>query len=115
LIQHVNIRAKDKVFTTRMIIWIYILNITDIIFTQLLLTTGLGYEANPLMRQLTEHPIAAILFKLSYAGIMCLILYRVSKKMSGKELWKSAALISLVLFLYIFINCMHIYHCFTMF
>ena len=43
----------------------------DILTTQIALTTGLGYEANPIMRAVVEDPLLSILIK----GVgLCLII-----------------------------------------
>jgi hypothetical protein len=101
--------------TKEKFIWIYILNVTDILFTQLLLTTGQGYEANPVMRGIVKIPMLSIGIKVGFIGIMLLIILKYIKTVPDKQL-KIINLISyIVLGLYIFLNISHIINCTILF
>jgi hypothetical protein len=101
--------TKDK------FIWIYILNVTDILFTQLLLTTGQGYEVNILMRGLVKIPLFAIAVKVIFIGVLLIIALKYLKGATNKELKTIKVVTYLVLGLYIFLNVSHIINCAILF
>ncbi|MGG7160255.1 DUF5658 family protein [Clostridium baratii] len=87
---------------------LYFLNVTDIIFTLLLLKTGMFKEANSVMVNIVENPVLSLMIKVVIIG---LLLYYLTKRMlmaTNKQLYISNYIISVVLGVYTIINLMHI-------
>lgn len=63
----------------------------DILTTQIALTTGLGYEANPLMRAVVENPLLSILVKGIGLCVVIILINRIKIK------WVSHIALSLVI------------------
>jgi len=55
----------------------------DICTTQICLLTGIGYEANPIMRAVVENPLLMILVKGIALGLVIYIVNQYSKKWIG--------------------------------
>lgn len=55
----------------------------DILTTQICLSTGIGYEANPIMRAVVENPVLMILVKGIALGLVMYIVNGFSKKWFG--------------------------------
>ena len=87
---------------------IYILNVTDIIFTLVLLRTGMFFEGNIFMRPFVASEYASIMLKI---GLPIILLYYVFKRMAKatqKQLISSNLFINFCLVLYTFINVSHV-------
>ncbi|WP_347452271.1 DUF5658 family protein [Clostridium baratii] len=87
---------------------LYFFNVTDIIFTLLLLKTGIFKEANGVMVNIVENPVLSIIIKVIIIG---LLLYYLIKRMlmaTNKQLYVSNYIISVALGIYTIINLMHI-------
>lgn len=83
-------------------------NVTDIIFTLLLLKTGMFEEANSVMVNIVESPTWSFIIKVIIIG---LLLYYLVKRMlmaTNKQLYISNYIISVALGVYTIINLMHI-------
>lgn len=86
----------------------YFLNVTDIIFTLLLLKTGMFKEANGVMVNIVENPVLSLMIKVVIIGF---ILYYLTKRMlmaTNKQLYISNYIINGALGIYSIINLMHI-------
>lgn len=93
---------------------IYILNCTDILFTYTFLKTGEFYEVNVLMQPIVSSPYLSILVKILLPGILILALL---PRIQEENNWSTRLChlcMSVVLLIYIFINCTHIYYLFTL-
>jgi len=55
----------------------------DIFTTQICLSTGIGYKANPIMRAVVENPVLMILVKGIALGLVIYIVNQYSKKWIG--------------------------------
>lgn len=75
---YINIRKKFL---------LYILNVADILFTLLLLKTGLFEEANGVMAGIAIDPIKSILIKVVIVGILLYIVYKRMNKATLKQLF----------------------------
>ncbi|WP_423230048.1 DUF5658 family protein [Clostridium baratii] len=87
---------------------LYFLNVTDIIFTLILLKTGMFKEANSVMVNIVENQALSIMIKVVIIG---LLLYYLVKRMlmaTNKQLYISNYIINVALGIYIIINLMHI-------
>lgn len=87
---------------------LYFFNVTDIIFTLLLLQTGMFKEGNSVMVNIVENPVLSLMIKVVIIG---LILYYLTKRMltaTNKQLYISNYIINGALGIYSIINLMHI-------
>nr|WP_278321225.1 DUF5658 family protein [Clostridium baratii] len=87
---------------------LYFLNVTDIIFTLLLLQTGMFKERNSVMVNIVENPALSLIIKVIIIG---LLLYYLIKRMlmaTNKQLYISNYIINVALGIYTIINLMHI-------
>ncbi|OOM76614.1 hypothetical protein CLOBL_34180 [Clostridium sp. BL-8] len=87
---------------------LYILNVTDIIFTFFLLNTGFYMEANALMSNTVKSYIASFFLKILLPAILFIILFFRMKKATDKQLMLSNIFITGAVILYILINISHI-------
>ncbi|NLK95718.1 MAG: hypothetical protein GX275_11120 [Clostridiales bacterium] len=88
---------------------IYILNVTDIIFTLILLSTGEFSEVNELMKNIVQNKALAILIKGIMVLLLTLYIVRRLKNANEFQLNISRYIVTSVLFLYMIINISHIY------
>ena len=87
---------------------LYLLNVTDIFFTFLLLNTGYFIEANIFMVKLTQNPLLGILVKVLLPGILLLYIYKRIKKASDTQLKISNTFLNIITIFYATINIFHI-------
>lgn len=94
-----NIRKK--------LILLFILNATDIVFTLILLSTGLFIEANIIMANIVESPIVALGLKFGLIGGLIGLEYKRIVDATEKQLfWANVVLVG-----YVIINVMHVLWC----
>ena len=86
---------------------IYFLNVADLIFTILLLSTGSYFEANILMAEVVKNTAATLLIKIILPAILLAVLYLRIKKATNKQRRISNYVINPVAILYIIINIFH--------
>lgn len=89
---------------------LYILNVSDIILTLLLLKTGLFKEANGAMVNIVENPVASILLKVGLVGALIYYIIKRIAKATEKQLKISNYIISCALGIYSIINLMHLFY-----
>lgn len=87
---------------------IYLLNVSDIICTILLLKTGLFIEANPLMFKVIQDQSAALALKVFLPALLLLALTVRIHKATEYQLRISNYLVNIILLLYTLINLSHI-------
>ena len=87
---------------------LYILNLTDIIFTIILVNTGYYFEANFLMENVIKSYSASFLMKVVLPGILLLYIYLRMQSATEYQLKISNILISFATGLYATINAFHI-------
>ena len=105
-----NINEYTKMDELRyFLIVLYTLNVTDLIFTRILLGYGNDFfmEANIIMRPIINSVIAIIL-KLVLFGLVLLYWYRRSYKSNEEQLVRSIKLSKICTFSYSIINLSHI-------
>lgn len=91
-------------------LFLYILNVSDIIFTIILYNTGLFTEVNSIIALTLNNPVLSILLKMSIPGILLFILsYRISSA-TEKQLKYSNIITNIALGIYFFINIMHLFY-----
>jgi hypothetical protein len=89
-------------------IGIFILNVTDILFTLYLLSTGLFYEGNPVMSRVTENISASLFLKIVIPLTLIIYIYIRMKKATEKQLFYANIIINGCLGFYLMINLLHI-------
>ena len=87
---------------------LYILNVTDIIFTLLLLSNGLYMEVNTLMAKAVQSPTASLALKVILPAILFIFIYFRMHKASAKQLKQSNLIINFATAVYVVINVSHI-------
>lgn len=86
---------------------LYILNLTDILFTVILLNTGYFIEVNPLISSLIDDNISLLLVKVILPIILLAYICIRIKKATKPQMIKSNRLINVAQLLYGFINIFH--------
>jgi hypothetical protein len=89
-------------------ILLYLLNVTDIIFTLLLLQTGLFAEVNILMIKAVQSPIASIILKIIIPAILLYYLYLSVKSSDEENLKASNIAVNISLTIYALVNLSHL-------
>ena len=89
------------------LLMIYFLNVADLIFTLLLLSTGYYFEANILMAKVVNNTAATLLIKIILPAILLAVLYLRIKIATNKQRKISNYVINPVAILYIMINIFH--------
>jgi hypothetical protein len=90
-------------------ITLYCLNVTDVIFTQILLAVGAAYEANPFMKPLTKNTLAIVLVKIIVPGLLLWWVFKRMQGINGKVLKTSNIMVTSMLYVYGLINCLHVF------
>lgn len=88
---------------------LYLFNVTDIIFTYLLLNTGLFEEGNMLLKPIIDNPFITIILKVILIFILIFIIAKRLSRASKKQLKISNRLIIVILVVYLIINLSHVY------
>lgn len=86
---------------------LYILNLTDILFTVILLNTGYFIEVNPLISSLIDDNISLLLVKVILPIILLAYICIRIKKATKPQMIKSNRLINVAQLFYGFINIFH--------
>lgn len=94
-------------------ITLYLLNVTDILFTIFLLSTGLFEEGNFLMDKMLTNKNFALLFKILIPAILLIYIYIRMASASDEQLKYANVLIKICIILYFIINITHIIWTFT--
>lgn len=103
------LKIKDLDLIGKKLITLYILNITDIIFTIILVNTGMFIEANIFMAPLVNNKqLLVIVIKIVIPLIMLLVVYQRMKKATEKQLYQSNIIINAFLIFYGLINISHV-------
>ncbi|MBU3106276.1 DUF5658 family protein [Clostridium gasigenes] len=93
-------------------ILLYSLDISDIIFTLLLLQTGLFREFNGIMAQVVEKPMFSLCLKVVLVGAFVFIICKRMVSATEKQLRISNVIISGAVAVYGIINLLHISYMF---
>jgi hypothetical protein len=92
----------------RKLIAVYTLNVTDILLTLALLSTGAFREGNPVMIPLMGSAASALAVKLVLPGALLALLYLRLRGAAAVQLKNSNLLICVLLAFYTLINISHI-------
>lgn len=90
------------------LIILYLLNVTDIIFTLLLLQTGFFTEVNIFMVNAVQSPVASFLLKIILPAVLLLYLYRRISLTDGSGLRATNIGINISLSIYSLVNLSHL-------
>ena len=89
--------------------FLYLLNVSDIILTLLLIKSGYFVEANPFMASIIELPLQLTLLKIILPALLLSYIYFRMKKAKKHQLIISNNIINGALFGYGFLNLLHIF------
>lgn len=110
-------KSKDIKIVKRTFIGIYILNVTDVIFTLLLLNTGLFMEGNIFMRQIIHNAPLSLAVKIFIP--LFLMLYVFHRLNHTETTFKVLRMTKIGLFttlsVYGIINVLHLFYIYTSF
>jgi hypothetical protein len=101
------LKSCNLEFIRKKFIIIYLLNVTDIIFTLFLLKTGLFVEVNSLMRSVVGNEGLSIGIKVIVPLIVLPITFIRMKDSTNKQLMLSNRIINTCLIIYVLINISH--------
>ncbi len=87
---------------------LYVLNVTDIMFTLLLLQTGFFAEANVLMVKAVSSPLLSLFIKVFIPAILLLYIYHRIKAANPNQLKAANVAVNISLSMYAFVNITHI-------
>lgn len=106
------IENKEIKVIKRILWYIYALNVTDIIFTLLLLRTGLFIEANVLMQNLVTNEALSLAVKIIVPLVTVLyVSHSFDTRPTTFKVFKTSKFcLSVTLGIYVFINIMHIFY-----
>lgn len=101
-------KSYNLVSIKKKFIILYLLNVTDIILTVLLLRTGYFAEANVLMAKAVQDPIASFLLKILLPAILLFYLYLRIRKADDNNLRTSNIAVNISLVIYGLVNLSHL-------
>lgn len=103
------LKVKDLNSIYKKLIGLYILNVTDIIFTLFLINTGLFIEANYIMSNIINiNQLFSVLIKVLIPLILLASVAFSMRNADEKQLYKSNILINIAFIVYLLINISHI-------
>ena len=102
------IKNYSLVTIKKKFIILYLLNVSDIIFTVLLLRTGLFAEVNILMVKAVQSPTASVILKILVPAILLFYLYTRIKNADEPNLKASNIAINISLTIYTLVNLSHL-------
>ena len=91
---------------------LYFLNVTDILFTLLLLSTGYYMEVNLLMVNAVQSLLASFILKILLPAVLIFYISIRIKKASEAQLKMSNIIINMATGFYVAINISHLIWCF---
>ena len=100
----------NKYLTTikKKMITIVVLNLTDILFTHLLISTGSFVEANNFMKSIVQSPISSVLIKTFVPILLFCLIWGRLLLLSDKQLRIANWIINIGLVFYVCINILHL-------
>lgn len=88
---------------------LYLLNVSDIIFTVLLLQTGYFKEVNILMTKAVNSPIFILLLKIILPAMLLIYIYKQIKDADASQLKASNIAVNISLTIYSLVNLSHLF------
>lgn len=89
-------------------ILLYVLNVTDIIFTMLLLQTGYFEEVNLLMVKAVQSPLVSLMLKVVFPAALLMYLYHSIREVDEAQLKISNIAVNISISIYSFVNLTHL-------
>ncbi|HEY8893103.1 MAG TPA: DUF5658 family protein [Clostridium sp.] len=103
------LKTRDLLLIRKKLITIYILNVTDVIFTIFLINTGMFLETNAFMAPfINNRQLLSIIIKIVIPLVLLFWVYQRMRKATEKQLYQSNILINVCLVFYGFVNVSHI-------
>ena len=102
-IKNYNLESIKKKF-----ILLYLLNVTDIIFTLLLLQTGYFEEVNIFMVNAVQNPLISFLLKVILPALLLYFIYKRIKGADPSQLRASNIAVNISLTIYSLVNISHV-------
>ena len=102
------IKSYELITIRKKLIILYLLNVTDIIFTLALLQTGFFSEVNIFMVNAVESPIASFLLKVILPAVLLYYLYRRICQSDSSQLKVTNIGINISLSIYALVNLSHL-------
>jgi hypothetical protein len=101
---------KDYSITTikNKLIILYMLNVTDIIATLILIDTGLIKEANPFMINVVQNLFMSFIVKIILPAALLIFAYSGIKKADNQQLKRYNLPINIITIFYALINILHL-------
>ena len=87
---------------------LYVLNVTDILFTLMLISTGLFMEANIVLKKAVQSVPASILLKVVLPAVLLFYISLRIKDASVKQLKQSNIILTIITVGYALINISHL-------
>ncbi len=104
------LKTSDLGLIRKKLIAMYILNVTDIIFTIFLINTGMFLEVNAVMAPLVNNrQLLSILIKVVVPFVLLIWVYQRMKDATEKQLYQSNIIINGCLIFYGLINISHVF------
>jgi len=101
------IKSYNFITIKKKLILLYILNVIDLVFTLLLLNTGLFMEMNLLMSKTVQNYGASFVLKVILPAVILFYLYLRIQKASQTQLKKANVIINIAVIIYALINVSH--------
>jgi hypothetical protein len=89
-------------------ILLYFLNVTDIIFTILLLRTGYFAEVNLLMVKAVQSPVVSFLLKIIFPAVLLIYIFHRIKDADAFQLKAANITVTISLIIYCLVNLSHL-------
>jgi len=103
------LKTRDLVLIKKKLISIYILNVTDVLFTIFLINTGMFLETNAFMSQFVNNrQLLSIIIKIAIPFVLLFWVYGRMRKATEKQLYQSNILTNGCLIFYVLVNISHI-------
>lgn len=102
------IKNHDCIVIRKKLFLLYLLNITDILFTLFLLGTGLFMEANSIMAGFISNPLKCIALKGFLPAVLLLYIAIRIGKANERQLKQANILLNSVITVYLAVNLLHI-------
>ena len=102
------IKNNSLIIIKKKLILLYLLNVTDIICTLLLLKTGFFAEANIFMAKVVERPLLSLCLKVALPAILLQHLYHMIRSSEEDALRVSNIAINVSLSVYVLVNISHL-------
>lgn len=102
------IKNYNLVTIRRKFILLYLLNVSDIVFTILLLQTGYFEEINFFMVKAVQNPYASILLKIILPAILLFYMCHRIKSAEASQLRASNIAVNISLTIYTLVNLSHL-------